>query len=108
MNRRFYVKGLAWFRLVCSSRLFSRQVHTTVDVSFLLNGDRTQHRRRDAFHSVMVSCTGEKKYPAVLYDQTAVELVETIDYDLSSIYEKFDLLHKLSRGCQVFRGRETS
>jgi hypothetical protein len=107
MNRRFYVKGLAGFRLVCSSGLFSRQFHTTVDVSFLLNGDRTQHRRRDPVHSGMVSCT-EKKYPAVLYDQTAVELVETIDYDLSSIYEKSDPLHKLLRGCQVFRGHQTT
>ena len=37
-----------------------------------------------------------KKYPTLLYDPKAVELVETIDYDFSSIAEKFDTLYKLS------------
>jgi O-methyltransferase involved in polyketide biosynthesis len=37
-----------------------------------------------------------KKYPTLLYDPKAVELVETIDYNFSSIAEKFDALYKLS------------
>jgi len=37
-----------------------------------------------------------KKYPTLLYDPKAVELVETIDYNFSSIAEKFDTLYKLS------------
>ncbi|MGZ4863746.1 MAG: class I SAM-dependent methyltransferase [Halobacteriota archaeon] len=37
-----------------------------------------------------------KKYPALLYDPKAVELLETIDYDFSSIAEKFDSVYKLS------------
>jgi O-methyltransferase involved in polyketide biosynthesis len=37
-----------------------------------------------------------KKYPSLLYDPKAVELVETIDYDFSPIAEKFDALYKLS------------
>jgi O-methyltransferase involved in polyketide biosynthesis len=37
-----------------------------------------------------------KKYPSLLYDPKAVELVETIDYDFSPIAEKFDALYRLS------------
>jgi len=37
-----------------------------------------------------------KKYPSLLYDPKAVELVETVDYDFSSIDEKFDFLYKLT------------
>ena len=37
-----------------------------------------------------------KKYSTLLSDPKAVELVESIDYNFSSIAEKFDTLYKLS------------